>query len=55
MYKDRSRDWDGDWIWKDEYKDMSDLYISSGNQDVGSSNSKMEHIIAKIVKEVKKM
>ncbi|KAF3675251.1 hypothetical protein FXO38_04835 [Capsicum annuum] len=38
-HKDRSRDRDGDWKWKDDYKDKSDLYIPPGNHDVGFENS----------------
>lgn len=45
-----SRGHDGDWISKDDLKDKSGLYVSSGNCDVESKNSIMEAFLMKIVK-----
>lgn len=31
--RDRSREKDGDWCWKDDYKEKSDRYVPQGSHD----------------------
>lgn len=40
---------------KDDYKNKSGLYVLPGNRDANSSNFRMENIIVKVMKKVKKM
>ncbi|KAF3653224.1 hypothetical protein FXO38_15745 [Capsicum annuum] len=49
-YRDRSRDRDSDWKRKDDYKDKSGLDIPPGNCDADSGNSRMDALLAKLVK-----
>lgn len=48
--RDISRDKDGDWRKKDEYKNKGGLYISSRNHSMESGNSRMEVLLGKLVK-----
>lgn len=55
VFRDKIRKRDNDWRIKDDYMDWSGLYVPLGNQDVDSSNSRIEGMLVKVLKGVDKI